>query len=234
LPFLENATILANNVEKSQNNGTLMAKKTAALLPATDALLRQFGERLRSARLRRRLTAKQVAERAGMAVMTLRSVERGESGVTIGAYLSVMQVLGMEHDLSLLAKDDPLGRSLQDAKLPQRRAPALGSYIRSGAAALRPERDLDNPSIEGSAAYLKRLAGDSPAAQIKNAINNLPLERTKQATEQLPSEQIGKAVDAPPSQQVKTAVKENQRQTLRTSKDLAGLLKAPGIKKKDC
>jgi len=101
-----------------------MAKKTAPLLPSTDALLRQFGDRLRVARLRRRLPAKQVAERAGMAPMTLRSLERGGSGVTMGAYLAVMQVLGIEKDLDLLGKADPLGRELQDAQLPPARAKA--------------------------------------------------------------------------------------------------------------
>ena len=95
-----------------------MAKKTAPLLPATDELLSQFGDRLRLARLRRRLSAKQVAERAGMAPMTLRSLERGGSGVTMGAYLAVMQVLGIEKDLDLLGKADPVGRELQDARLP--------------------------------------------------------------------------------------------------------------------
>ncbi len=94
-----------------------MAKKTAALLPTTDELLSQLGDRLRLARLRRRLSAKQVAERAGMAPMTLRSLERGGSGVTMGAYLSVMQVLGIEKDLDLLGKADPVGRELQDAQL---------------------------------------------------------------------------------------------------------------------
>lgn len=95
-----------------------MAQKTAALLPTTDELLRQFGDRLRLARLRRQLSAKQVAERAGMAPMTLRSLERGGSGVTMGAYLTVMQVLGIEKDLDLLGKHDPVGRELQDARLP--------------------------------------------------------------------------------------------------------------------
>src|SRR5437868_4807653 len=100
-----------------------MAKKTAPLLPSTEELLHMLGGRLRMARLRRQLTAKQVAERAGMAPMTLRSLERGGSGVTMGAYLAVMQVLGIEKDLELLAKADPLGRELQDARLDQRKLP---------------------------------------------------------------------------------------------------------------
>lgn len=97
-----------------------MAKKTAPLLPGAELRLQQLGERLRLGRLRRRLTGKQVAERAGMTPVTLRSLEKGSSGVTIGAYLAVMQVLGADKDLDLLLKDDPLGRNLQDAALPGR------------------------------------------------------------------------------------------------------------------
>ena len=82
--------------------------------------LARLGERIRAARLRRRLPAKLVAERAGMSVMTLRNVERGGMGVTIGAYVSVLHVLGLDADLDAVAGGDALGRDLQDASLPQR------------------------------------------------------------------------------------------------------------------
>lgn len=98
-----------------------MAKTTAPLLPATERQLQAFAARLRAARLRRRLTAKQVAQRAGMTPMTLRALERGRPGVTMGAYVGVMQVLGMESDLERLAENDLLGRQLQDSALLRRR-----------------------------------------------------------------------------------------------------------------
>lgn len=99
-----------------------MAKTTSPLLPATARLLSQLGERLSLARRRRSLTALQVANRAGMSTMTLRSIERGGVGVTMGAYLSVLHVLGLDGDLDLVAKQDALGHALQDAALPRRRA----------------------------------------------------------------------------------------------------------------
>ena len=53
-----------------------------------------------------------------MSVMTLRSVENGGMGVTIGAYIAVLHVLGLDTDLDAVAAVDTLGRDLQDAKLP--------------------------------------------------------------------------------------------------------------------
>jgi transcriptional regulator with XRE-family HTH domain len=97
-----------------------MAKRVAALLPPTERRLSRLGERIRAARLRRGLPAKLVAERAGMSLMTLRSVEHGGMGVTIGAYVAVLHVLGLDGDLDAVAEVDTLGRDLQDANLPRR------------------------------------------------------------------------------------------------------------------
>ncbi len=101
-----------------------MARKTTVQLPALKRLLEELGENIRLARLRRRLSAQLVAERAGMSRTTLRAIEKGEAGVTIGAYANVLHCLGLETDLALIAGDDVLGRKLQDAGLPTRaRAP---------------------------------------------------------------------------------------------------------------
>ena len=92
------------------------------LLPKHERLLIELGENIRLARLRRDLSSEQIAERAGIARNTLIKIERGDEGVAMGMYLRVLVALGLQDDLLLVAKDDILGRKLQDAKLttPQR------------------------------------------------------------------------------------------------------------------
>lgn len=97
-----------------------MAQRIAPLLPPLERRLSGLGKRIREARLRRHLSAKLVAERAGMSLMTLRNVEKGAMSATIGAYAAVLHVLGLDGDLDNIAQVDALGRNLQDASLPQR------------------------------------------------------------------------------------------------------------------
>jgi transcriptional regulator with XRE-family HTH domain len=111
-----------------------MARSIAPLLPDALHRLAQLGERLRLARRRRKLSAALVAERAGMSRVTLGAVEKGLPGVTIGAYLAVMQVLGLDAGLARMAEEDPLGRELQDAALqPKRHRRNAPSLPRAGA-----------------------------------------------------------------------------------------------------
>lgn len=94
-----------------------MPKKTAPLSPVLDDILKVLGENIKLARLRRKITTTMLAERAGMSRTTLRKVENGDSSVTLGAYASALFCLGLEKDLLMIGKDDPLGRRLQDADL---------------------------------------------------------------------------------------------------------------------
>ena len=80
-------------------------------------ILEQMGENIRLARKRRKLTAIQVAERAGIVRSTLYLIEKGNPGVAIGAYFNVLRVMNLQDEFSKLAADDPLGRKLQDLDL---------------------------------------------------------------------------------------------------------------------
>ncbi len=99
-----------------------MQKET--FLPSIKKTLETFGENIRLARLRRKLSAEQVAERANISRKTLWSVETGSPGVAIGTYAKVLFIMGLEKDLLKVAADDTLGRKLQDADLVvKKRAP---------------------------------------------------------------------------------------------------------------
>jgi len=94
-----------------------MESRNTILLPKQAKALATLGENIKLARLRRKLTAEQVAERAGISRRTLVSVEKGLPGVAMGTYVQVLFVLGLADDLLYIAKDDLLGRKIQDTKL---------------------------------------------------------------------------------------------------------------------
>jgi transcriptional regulator with XRE-family HTH domain len=94
-----------------------MAKRNNILLPKERKILIQVGEHIKLARLRRKYSMVQVSERANITRPTLLSIEKGSATVSMGAYLKVLMVLGLQNDLSKIARDDELGRKIQDAKL---------------------------------------------------------------------------------------------------------------------
>lgn len=105
-----------------------MVKAKKALLPKHKRIFATLGENLQLARLRRRLSAQQVAERAGISRNTLYLLEKGSASSSISTLFLVMNVLGLEEDFLLLAKDDVLGRKLEDAKLTSSRKRAPKKY----------------------------------------------------------------------------------------------------------
>ena len=102
-----------------------MRKVSYNILPATEEILKTMGEQIKLARLRRNLTVELVAARAGISRASLWNVERGSPSVAIGIYAAVLHALNnMDKDLLLVAKDDVMGRKMQDLNLPiRKRAP---------------------------------------------------------------------------------------------------------------
>lgn len=98
-----------------------MSKNTLNLLPTVQRTLVMLGENIRLARLRRDLNSEMVAERAGISRQTLSALENGSGSVSMATWIQVLFVLGLEKDLEMVARDDELGRALQDAKLPTRK-----------------------------------------------------------------------------------------------------------------
>jgi len=94
-----------------------MKSRKPILLPRAQKVITTLGENIRLARLRRKYSAQQVSERANISRPTLLSIEKGNPNVSIGAYVKVLMVLGLEKDIDTIAKDDDLGRKLQDASL---------------------------------------------------------------------------------------------------------------------
>jgi transcriptional regulator with XRE-family HTH domain len=94
-----------------------MRLKKAPLLPSLERIVQEIGENIKLARLRRKLSAEQVSERAYLSRPTLLAIEKGTPGVAMSSYVQVLFVLGLEKDLLKIAEDDKLGRKLQDAGL---------------------------------------------------------------------------------------------------------------------
>ena len=97
--------------------------RTAPPLPLpVRRALKKLGDDIRSARLRRRIPTTIMAARAFVTRTTLLKVERGDPGVSIGTYATVLFILGLITRVAELAdvRSDEVGLQLEEERLPQR------------------------------------------------------------------------------------------------------------------
>lgn len=101
--------------------GLAMGRKTHLPIPVQTAL-KALGKDMSDARRRRRITMALMAERAGFSRITLAKIEKGDPGVSMGAYASALFVLGMADHLAQMvnAAHDVIGQELEEENLPQR------------------------------------------------------------------------------------------------------------------
>lgn len=90
-------------------------------LPVKRALAK-LGDDIRTARLRRRIPTTLMAERMMVTRTTLRKVEKGDAGVSMGIYATALFIVGMTQRLYELAdvRDDLVGQQLEEERLPKR------------------------------------------------------------------------------------------------------------------
>jgi len=105
-----------------------VVRLTRPVFPRTRRRLEALGERLRLARLRRRISLVDLAARVGVSRITLRRLEKGDPTVGLAVLTRVLSALGLEDDLDKIARDDELGQRLQDSYL----RPARRRATRSG------------------------------------------------------------------------------------------------------
>jgi transcriptional regulator with XRE-family HTH domain len=94
-----------------------MKNKKQLLFPQSEHILAQFGENIKLARKRRKLTTIQVAERANIDRSTLYQIEKANPSVSMGAFFNVLSIMNLQNDFLKLAADDVFGKKLQDLAL---------------------------------------------------------------------------------------------------------------------
>lgn len=100
------------------------SKAVEMLTPRALSSLEALGRQIKRARKRRRMTQAELGARAGITDRTLRSLEAGEPATTLGSLAAVLGIFGLEHHLADVARDDPQGEALAEARMGYRVRPA--------------------------------------------------------------------------------------------------------------
>ena len=98
------------------------SKAQAALPLSVRRAMAKLGSDISTARRRRNMTIATLAERAFVGRNTITRVERGDPGVALGIYATVLFVLGLVDRLGALADPatDQIGLTLAEEQLPKR------------------------------------------------------------------------------------------------------------------
>lgn len=82
--------------------------------------LLQLGRNIKTARLRRRLTRENLAEKIGISRYVMADIERGKATTAIAAYLGALWALGLLRQMEDLADPDRdlEGKTLESARRP--------------------------------------------------------------------------------------------------------------------
>lgn len=97
-----------------------MSRQSAPVFPREQQQAKALGERLRTARLRRRIPVVEMAARVGVTPKTQRRLEQGDPAVGLAMLIRTLSVLGLSKDLDQIAAHDEIGQRLADMALPER------------------------------------------------------------------------------------------------------------------
>ena len=126
-------------------------------------LIRRLGENLRIARKRRGLRISDLAQAAGCSRDTLRRLESGDPGVSLGVLARVMEAIGCAQELpSMLdAARDSHGLKAEMQRLPQRvRRPLLP------VARISPEQFWAEKRSRQAVSYSRVASGETPQSSL--------------------------------------------------------------------
>lgn len=117
--------------------------------PGAKRALEELGSNLRTARLKRRISIKGFAERAGVSTSTIIRLEKGDGGVSIGTLAMVCLVLGEIDRIAdfLDPGSDDTGLILDKQTLPKRIDSKRGTQAGSSRKGEQPATDEDD--VEG-------------------------------------------------------------------------------------
>ena len=92
------------------------------LMFGVEELLQQVGQNIKTARIRRNITIKELANRSHVDERTISRLEKGDTSINFKNLVTVLMILGLEDSVYDLAdpNQDQVGKALELQKQPKR------------------------------------------------------------------------------------------------------------------